>query len=337
VKTCTQAAAELAEPLAATAATAMTWLLIEQPGPWGAKALKSSHLDPALGRELERLAEGTGVRLGLIRRPGRHADSHRPRHHHVIAAHTAPGNPWVRTAELTEPAELTELDFPALGAGRPAGFGTRHNGPPIAFVCTNGTRDRCCALHGRPLAAELAGDGGFDVWETTHLGGHRFAPTMLILPHGYSYGRLDAAVAKDALTAAHSGRVTLDGCRGRSTWARPGQAAELAVRTLLGEDRAAALAVCRIDPVEPNADPVGFPVPVPASDARTAWTVRVEHTDGRAWRVLVAQRAATPPRPESCGAALGTPARMDVETVEQVESFAPRPDSPPGPPCAAPR
>ena len=30
-----------------------------------------------------------------------------------------------------------------------------------------------------------------EVWECTHLGGHRFAPTALVLPTGYSYGRLD--------------------------------------------------------------------------------------------------------------------------------------------------
>ncbi|BBB00714.1 hypothetical protein RVR_7821 [Actinacidiphila reveromycinica] len=326
---CTIASTELAEPLTATAATARTWLLIEQPGPWGAKALRTSHLDPVLGRTLERLADGTGVRLGLIRRPGRHADTHRPRLRRVIAAHTAPDRPWVCTADLADASDLADLDFPALGGGRSAGFGAPADGPgarPVALVCTNGTRDRCCALHGRPLAAELAADEGFDVWETTHLGGHRFAPTMLVLPHGYSYGRLDAASAKDALTAARAGRVALDGCRGRSTWSRPGQAAELAVRTLVDEDRAAVLAVRAADPVQPEQ-----PAPGPGNDdARTAWSVRVEHTDGRAWRVLVAQRAATPPRPESCGAALGTPARMDVEAVEQIAPGPASTRTPPG-------
>ncbi|SEG05932.1 hypothetical protein SAMN05216223_10372 [Actinacidiphila yanglinensis] len=325
---CTDASAELAEPVAATAATARTWLLIEQPGPWGAKALRASHLDPAVGRALEGLADGTGVRLGLVRRPGRHADTHRPRRHRVIAAHTAPGDPWIRGTEVADPAELADLDFTALGAGRDDGFGSPHDGPPIALVCTNGTRDRCCALHGRPLAAELAADGAFDVWETTHLGGHRFAPTMLVLPHGYAYGRLDAALAKDALSAAQDGRVALTGCRGRSTWSRPGQAAELAVRARIGEDRAGALAVGGADPVDPeDASGVRAAVAGAGPGPRAAWNVRVEHVDGRAWGVLVAERAATPPRPESCGAKLGTPARMDVESVDPL----PLPDSGPAP------
>jgi hypothetical protein len=284
----------------ATAATARTWLLIEQPGPWGRKALTGSRLDPAVGRALDRAADGTGVRVALIRRPGRHADLHRPSRHRVFVAHAAPGDAWIRTDTVTDPAALTELDFTALGAGAPGGFGTAHVGPPLALVCTNGRRDRCCAVHGRPLAAELAASGGADAWEITHLGGHRFSPTMLVLPFGYTYGRVDSRLAKDVLEAARSGRIVLDGCRGRSAWDRPGQAADLAVRALTGEDREGALTVVRTD-----AEPSG-------------WAVRVAHTDGRAWDVAVTQTAARPPRPESCGAALGTPATLTAARVAAV-------------------
>ena len=40
-------------------------------------------------------------------------------------------------------------------------------------------------------------DAGEDatVVEVSHLGGHRFAPTMLVLPTGYAYGRLDLDTA----------------------------------------------------------------------------------------------------------------------------------------------
>ncbi|MET9219979.1 sucrase ferredoxin [Streptomyces sp. NPDC003300] len=308
MSTCTSASASLAEPVAATAATARTWLLIEQPGPWGAKALGASRLDPATGRELERLADGTGTRVALIRRPGRHADLHLPRRRRVYLAHTAPGASWVRTAEVADPAELTALDFTALGAGAHNGFGDAYDGAPLALVCTNGKRDRCCAVRGRPLAAELTASGGSEVWEVTHLGGHRFAPTMLVLPYGYTYGRVDAHHAKDVLEAARSGRMVLDGCRGRSAWDRPGQAADLAVRELTGEDRTAAVVV---EAVERTA-------PAPSGDGDGAWAVRVAHVDGRVWEVTVTQVASLPPRPESCGAALGTPARMEVTGIERV-------------------
>lgn len=302
MNTCTTASAELGEPVAATAATARTWLLIEQPGPWGRKALTGSRLDPAVGRALDRAAEGTGVRIALIRRPGRHADLHTPAGHRVHLAHTAPGTTWIRSDTLMDPAELTDLDFAALGAGSHGGFGTARSGPPLALVCTNGRRDRCCAVHGRALATELAASCDADVWEITHLGGHRFSPTMLVLPYGYAYGRVDGTLAKNVLAAARTGRVVLDGCRGRSAWDRPGQAADLAVRALAGIDPEAALAV-RHTVAEPGGD---------------TWSVLVAHTDGRAWEVAVTRRAAQPPRPESCGAPLGTPAGWTATGITAV-------------------
>lgn len=239
MSTCTTASRDLDEPLAGTAATARTWLLIEQPGPWGAKALTESHLDPVLGRALEAAAEGTGVRIALIRRPGRHADCGTLTERHVYVAHTTPGNVWLHSAMTSNPEQVLNLDFAALGMGDPHTFetvlqGRPHTGDPLALVCTNGKRDRCCALLGRPLAAELATSGVEGVWEVTHLGGHRFSPTLLVLPYGYAYGRAEAHAVKEALQGVQEGRVVTEGCRGRSAWERPGQAAELAVRQATG-------------------------------------------------------------------------------------------------------
>jgi hypothetical protein len=307
VSTCTTASRDLDEPLAGTAATARTWLLLEQPGPWGPKALTSSHLDPALGRALEAAAEGTGVRVALIRRPGRHADCGTPAERQVYAAHTVPGNVWLRAATTSAPERLLDLDFTALGTGDPHTFDTAlqarpHTGDPLAFVCTNGRRDRCCALLGRPLAAELVASGVEGVWEVTHLGGHRFSPTLLVLPFGYAYGRAQAPHVKEVLHGVREGRVVVEGCRGSSAWERPAQAAELAVRTAAHEYAADALSVLRTDGAAPR------------------WEITVAHTDGRLWRVVVEQDASVPPRPESCGSVLGSPARMDVVSVRELRA-----------------
>ncbi|PAZ14747.1 sucrase ferredoxin [Streptomyces sp. SA15] len=306
MSTCSTVSRDLGEPLSGTAATARTWLLLEQPGPWGVEALTSSHLDPALGRALEAAAQGTGVRIALIRRPGRHADSGTPALRHVYAAHTAPGNAWLHAATTRDPHRLLDLDFAALGRGDHSTFcsaldGRPHTGDPLALVCTNGKRDRCCALLGRPLATELAASGVEGTWEVTHLGGHRFSPTLLVLPYGYAYGRAEAHTVKEILHGVREGRIVMEGCRGNSAWERPGQAAELAVRTAVGEYAADALAIVRTE---------GSP---------SGWEVTVAHADGRQWRVVVAQGASVPPRPESCGASvLGSPARMDVVAVREL-------------------
>ncbi|MGW7300506.1 sucrase ferredoxin [Streptomyces sp. NPDC054829] len=306
MSTCSSVSRDLDEPIAGTAATAKTWLLLEQPGPWGAKALTSSHLDPALGRALEAAAKGTGVRIALIRRPGRHADRGTPAARRVYAAHTTPGNAWLHGATITDPRRLLDLDFAALGRGDHRVFdavlqAAPHTGDPLALVCTNGKRDRCCALLGRPLAAELDASGVEGVWEVTHLGGHRFSPTLLVLPYGYAYGRAQAPAVKEVLLHAREGRIVVEGCRGNSAWERPGQTAELAVRSAVGEYAADALSVIRTEGAAPR------------------WTVTVAHTDGRLWHVVVAQGEALPPRAESCGTSvLGSPARMDVVAVREL-------------------
>ncbi|KUF13118.1 sucrase ferredoxin [Streptomyces silvensis] len=300
MSTCATASRGLNEPLAGTAATARTWLLLEQPGPWGAKALTSSHLDPDVGRALERAADATGVRVALIRRPGRHADCAASPRHQVYVAHTAPGNAWLRSHVVDAPRQLLDLDFAALGAGDHGGFGAPYTGEPLALVCTNGKRDRCCALLGRPLASELMASGEEGVWEITHLGGHRFSPTLLVLPHGYAYGRTAAHTVKEILQGVRDGRVITEGCRGSSAWDRPGQAAELAVRRAVREEAAGVMSI------------------VHTAGGAPRWEVTVAHADGRRWRVAVAQGTSLPPRAESCGAAPGTPARMDVVAVREI-------------------
>lgn len=127
---------------------------------------------------------------------------------------------------------------------------------------------------------------------------------MLVLPFGYTYGRAEAHHVKEVLHGVREGRVVTEGCRGSSAWERPGQAAELAVRTETGEDAADALTVLRTEGAAPH------------------WDVTVAHTDGRRWTVAVSQGAAQPPRPESCGSALGSPARMDVLTVRELSPAA---------------
>lgn len=280
------------EPAAGTAAVAVTWLCVEQPGPWGREALLESRMDPGVGAELAARARAGGVRVVLIRRPGARPRPGAPRR--VFLAHTRPGRARLRAATVGDPAQLLGLDFAAVGAGVLGGFGGPAPGP-LLLVCTNGRRDVCCAVRGRPLAAALAAEHGQAVWECTHLGGHRFAPTALLLPTGYAYGRLDLPRA-GALLAGDAGRVALAGCRGRSTWGPPGQAAELAVRELTH-----------------TLDPDALAVRDPVSEGDGEWRVVVTHADGRSWRVTVVERAVGPDRPASCGVS-PTPAVVPVVT-----------------------
>lgn len=276
--TCSALSATLGEPLRGTAAVAGAWLCLEQPGPWGHNALLQSHLDGTLGRALSRRSEASGVRVQLIRRPGRHADTLPVAPRRVYLAHTRPGTGWLREATVDDPAALLDLDFHAIASGDHGNWGQPvHH--PLLLVCTNGRRDRCCAIQGRALVTGIGRRHGDGVWETSHTGGHRFAPAAVMLPSGYTYGRMDAAAADAVWSAAAAGKVVLDRCRGRSTWAQAAQAAELAVRELTHEYLADAVHVENV----------------------TGDEVQVAHRDGRRWLVTVRPEELDPPRANSCG------------------------------------
>ena len=106
---------------------------------------------------------------------------------------------------------------------------------PLFLVCTHGKHDRCCAVYGRPLydaVRELVDEDW--VWQSTHVGGDRFAGNLVTLPDGVYYGRVDAGDALPVVEAALGGRVHLPRYRGRSCHPFPAQAAERAVREETG-------------------------------------------------------------------------------------------------------
>jgi hypothetical protein len=283
---CRVASLAAGEPMPGTAPHAVGWLVLEQPGPWGARAWTASRLDPGLGARVEAACAVTSrpVRPMLVRRPDGTSGDTRT----VLLAHTVPGATWLLGAEV--PAErLADLPWEALAVAVAAGDADVVRRelpgcvpvPPLLLVCTNGKRDRCCAIEGRPVAVEVAAARPGRCWETIHLGGHRFAPTAAVLPAGALHGRLTARSAQAVLDAAERGEVVLEDVRGRSTWAPPGQAAEAAVRAELGERDADAL---RVETDEGD-------------------QVTVHHRDGRAWAVEVRQEERDDVRPESCGKA----------------------------------
>ncbi|MEE2035449.1 sucrase ferredoxin [Rhodococcus chondri] len=264
----------LDEPLPGTAATAPGYVCLEFRSGWGRDILDGTALGPELSAELSARADAAGVRLLFVRRPGR--DTVRSGHT-ALLARTEPEHAWCERLEIAGPDDLLEL-IPQVVARPAPGIGDPVS-EPVVLVCAHGRRDRCCAVQGRPLAAALQAEVGDAVWECSHTGGHRFAPSMILLPTGYTYGRLDAVAGAEAVRAAARGEVFAPGLRGRSTWDAAGQAAEIAVREIAGDHDVAAYTV-----------------------ETTGTETVVRHRDGRTWRVDLETRELAP-RPASCGAA----------------------------------
>jgi len=225
VPECSAASLEAGESLAGTAVESVDrWLLLEVTEPWAPKALQTQALPEAVRSQLSRWLETPRSRLQLIRRPGR--SGKRPL---FMTVFFAGDRSQTSKLELGRYEELVDLDLDALPAAP---------SEPICLVCVHGRRDRCCGVLGGAVFRAIQSQG-VDTWQTSHLGGHRFAACALWLPDGLMYGRLRAEHAEAWVAARRTGEVgELDLFRGRCAFDRPTQAAEIVVRKRLGLQKA---------------------------------------------------------------------------------------------------
>lgn len=210
-ETCSESSLAAGESLAGTATQARRWLLIEAPGAW-ARDVDETEL-PAAARKA---ADGFDGRVQLVRRPDRRA-----------------GEQVAFVAESAEAGgELRRLDaLDDADGGDPVA-------EPLVLVCCHGRRDACCARLGTPVFDALRGhvrDGA--LWQTSHVGGHRFAANVLVLPAGILLGRVLAADATGVAADLAAGRIPLEHYRGRTIHSPEEQAADAAVRRHFGFDR----------------------------------------------------------------------------------------------------
>jgi hypothetical protein len=298
---CSVLSAAVDEPLIGSAPRARAWLVLEQPGPYGFSALAESHLPQEVRDSLGGLPTTSGTTVLLARQVGRHADDHAESHERRFwFAHTSPGGVRMRSGVLDD-SELLRPDLAELLAAAARGelppWGARTT-EPLLLVCTNARRDICCATVGRPVAEALAADPAYAgrVLEVSHLGGHRFAPTALLLPGGQAFGRLDPSSAREVLDGAAAGRLGVpQHYRGRTALAQPAQVAELAVRAAADVWTLAGLDVLR------RVDDKVVPVPLRWGDGEASLLAEVRHVDGRAWAVALNRSTLATERPESCG------------------------------------
>lgn len=208
------------EPCFATASTVRRWILVEQPGGWGADAVHESRLALATATALRAVAGRVGARVLLIRAPGRY----QPVRRRCFAALTTQAVRRIERFDVDDPAELLAVDWAPLARDEPVGGLPVEE--PLYLVCTNGRHDPDCATRGRPLAAALQEQYGERVWEASHYGGDRFAGNLVCLPHGLYYGRVSGVTGPHIAAAYEQGHLDLGHFRGRSCYGFAVQAAE---------------------------------------------------------------------------------------------------------------
>ena len=103
------------------------------------------------------------------------------------------------------------------------------------LVCTHGSRDRCCGSMGTALFFAAPRPAGVRVRRTSHTGGHRFAPTALLLPEGTVWAWLDDALLAAVLERSGDIGKVMPHYRGSTALAAPAvQVAERALFEAVG-------------------------------------------------------------------------------------------------------
>jgi hypothetical protein len=163
------------------------------------------------------------------------------------------------------------------------------------LLCSHGRRDRCCGSLGTALAEQLAADppapsgaSPTRLWRTSHTGGHRFAPTAIVLPEGTVWGYLDAARLSSVLVRREPVLDLLGSYRGCSGLpSRELQALERAVIAEIGWQALDARRSGRVGAAEARRDRLDASqhgAPVHAAPALETWpdaVLELEWDDGR--------------------------------------------------------
>jgi hypothetical protein len=169
---------------------------------WGNNELNTDWAAPA---EIEaiRRARRAGVTTRLYN-PARATPDRQ------ILAHASP-------AASPASREMAAVMIEALSA---KGWTTEPMAAPRLAICTQGTRDRCCAKWGfavyrQALRLWREGDFPFEPLECSHLGGDRYAATGIVFPSGSMYGHLDRVDLRALGEAEAEGRIVPGHYRGR--------------------------------------------------------------------------------------------------------------------------
>jgi hypothetical protein len=178
------------EPLLGSAHHVNGFILLTWPrGKWGPQHFKSRGLPESLVQELKRIQRTHRYFLRLISN-GNSDDT-------GLRLYVMPENKCVQAESIMQVETLLHEAFGGDSPSRNALDSWPENNKRLILCCTNGARDRCCAKYGFAVFKEAQriarnGKNNFQIFQSTHLTGDRFAACVLELPSGDLYGRVRA-------------------------------------------------------------------------------------------------------------------------------------------------
>ncbi|MGD1931058.1 MAG: sucrase ferredoxin [Leptolyngbyaceae cyanobacterium] len=199
--------------LIGTAVPAATFVLLEVPPPWDKPALLSTGVPESLRQVIKPLLElPAKVRVHLI--ANEQTSTQTQRRVLIFQQERRPAPPQGHAAvnsqlsrqyvawetQVATPAEMAPaLDsfFDRRSQNESSGLWHRSQQRHL-MICTHASHNECCGAYGYPFyQAAIAHVQQWGLtpqvqpWQITHIGGHRFAPTLIDFPQGRYYGNLN--------------------------------------------------------------------------------------------------------------------------------------------------
>jgi hypothetical protein len=214
----------LNEALYGTIKPANLWFLLEYNGVYTDDAWGDARIPIDVKAKLEGVKKSRSL---LIRQPKQ--SNSIDRRISLFVVNAAAEAPHYFHLLLEKYEDILDLDIEAVLAGKISPAETE----PLYLVCTNGKRDICCSRYGVALYAALLRYAEGSVWQCSHMGGHRFAGTMLCFPFALSYGFLNAEDAPQVVDSYKRETILLNKLRGNAIYSQPVQVAEYYLRHAL--------------------------------------------------------------------------------------------------------
>jgi hypothetical protein len=214
---CSEWTRENAVGLLGSAGSYNGFCLVEWPMPWPRDAKEVTELAP-----LVEMLENSGQRLQLIS-----AGRLTPEDTRQVIVYRKDGaekrdnsfSAYRRSSRRCAPHDVANVALELLAEAQET---TRADSGVIdLLICTHGRRDVCCGAMGTALFADVVKaqvdwptHRNLQIWRTSHTGGHRFAPTAIVLPEGTMWGRLATETLRRIVS--HEGAVAevIDSYRG---------------------------------------------------------------------------------------------------------------------------
>ena len=267
---CSDLSRRSAEKTFGTASIGAVWLLLEYPHGWPRKAFDESALPDAVKRHFrETLASVRHSRLLFIKTDRGRRDERM----NLFVVRCREREPSIVRLQVKDYDDVRAIDLASVARGQDLQGGELTK-EPLHLVCTHGRRDKCCAKFGIPVYNALRDCEGESVWQSSHVGGDRFAANVVCFPHGLFYAHATEESARRIVSEYRAGRVVLEKFRGRACYLGFTQAAEFFARTESG--------LTEIDALRFRSS---------APEGPFAWRVRfVEESARRTHELLVASR-----------------------------------------------